>query len=309
MTQQSDPVILQQYKTLEARFDRAAQMYDATYGPSQATGQGSPLLGWLRERHLAVLRDLFPAGAAVLDIGSGTGEEALALAGDGYSVLGIDISPAMVRQAQTKAAVHGLQRRASFRALPAGRLALLDERGPFGGAYASLGTLNTEPDLPRFAEGLHHLLVNGAPFVAMVMSRHCAFEILRNLRRRKPEETLKRSDDWQETWAGSGGVTAPVRFYTPRTFAQPFKPYFKVESVQAFPLWLPPVYLHDLYRQDAARFQRWEALDRRMCRWPGFRAWGDHFLMVMRHTGQPESQTVEAEPGDVVPTAEKVENH
>ncbi len=52
----------------------------------------------------------FPDTRGAARLGSGTGNEALALAKSGYSVLGIDVSPAMVRQAQTKMAVYGMQR-------------------------------------------------------------------------------------------------------------------------------------------------------------------------------------------------------
>lgn len=289
MTTATDAATLQHYKTLEVRFDRAARLYDATYGPADEQGHGNPLMDWLRAEHLSVLRDLLPAEASVLDIGCGTGEEALALVRDGYSVLGIDISPAMIRQAQTKAAVHGVQRGFLVRALAAGQLASLDERGPFRGAYSSLGTLNTEPDLPAVAQALHALLEPGAPFVATVMSRRCLFEIVRGARRLAPRLALDRSGEWAESRAGAGGVVAPVRFYTPGEFAAPFSPYFAVESVRAFPLWLPPVHLHELYRAASDRYARAKRWDTRMRSWPGFRAWGDHFLMVLRHAAAPGS--------------------
>ncbi|HVO68838.1 MAG TPA: methyltransferase domain-containing protein [Aggregatilineaceae bacterium] len=285
MAQPDETGINQQYEVLQARFDQAAKLYDAQYGPPSGSRPGNPLLSWLREEHLSVVRGLVGTDAALLDIGCGTGEEAIPLARAGYSVLGIDISPAMVWQAQAKAAGHGLRREVMFKVLPAGRLGTLDERGPFQGAYASLGTLNTEPNLPGFASGLHDLLAPGAPFVATVMGRHCLFEILRNLRRFKPGETLKRSPDWTESRAGTGGVTAPVKFYMPDEFAAVFEPHFTVASVWAFPLWLPPVHLYELYRAKQAYFKRMEGRERRTRSWPGFRAWGDHFLMVLRHAG------------------------
>jgi SAM-dependent methyltransferase len=207
--------VLQYYKELEAKFDRAAQMYDATYGTPNESGRGNALLGWLRARHLDILRDIFEPGATVLDIGCATGEQAVTLAGEGYAVLGIDISPAMVRQAQTKAAVYGVQRQATFRCLAAGRLDLLDERGPFQGAYASLGTLNMEPDLPGFVHGLHARLERGAAFVATVMNRRCLYEFLYNLVRLKPGDTRRRPPGWTEGKAGPGGVVAPIKHYTP----------------------------------------------------------------------------------------------
>jgi SAM-dependent methyltransferase len=274
---------VQYYKTLEARFDRAAKLYDATYGPPSESGRGNALIGWLQNEFLTLLRDIFPVGAGLLDLGSGTGNEALAMVHNGYEVLGIDISPAMVRQAQTKMAVYGVQRGVSFRALPAAHLHKLDERGPFQGAYSSLGTLNTEPNLDSVAHDLHDLLEPGAAFVAVVMSRYCLFETLRKLRRAKNGDVLNRSGEWKEARAGAGGVVAPVKFYTPDEFAAHFAPYFTVESVCAFPLWMPPVQLHALYNANPEGFTRREGRERRMRTWPGFRSWGDHFLMVLRH--------------------------
>ncbi len=274
--------LTEQYKTLEARFDQAAKTYDTHYGPPSGSRPGNQLVCWLRAEHLTLVRSLVPPGATLLDIGCGTGEEALRLAQDGYSVLGVDVSPGMVWQAQAKLAGYGLRRGALFRVRPAGRLAELDERGPFQGAYASLGTLNTEPDLAGVARGLHELLGAGAPFVATVMSRHCLYEALVGLRPGGRGVRLERSGGWTESRAGASDVIAPVRFYTPREFAAPFAEHFAVERVMAFPLWLPPIHLHARYRGDSAR-QRRLVLERRMRTWPGLRAWGDHFLMVLRH--------------------------
>src|SRR5690606_37918306 len=137
----------------------------------------------------------------------------------GYGVLGIDVSPVMIRMAQAKAAVHGVGRQFHAHALAAGQLAKLSERGPFQGAYASLGTLNTEPDLPAVARELHDLLEPGAPFVATVMNRRCLYEWARAVRRLRPGEVMNRLRQWAESRAGASAVIAPVRFYSPREFA------------------------------------------------------------------------------------------
>jgi SAM-dependent methyltransferase len=279
-TQHASSAFDEHYETLKARFDQAAKLYDTQFGPPSGSRPGNPLLCWLRDEHLTLLRGLVKPGAGLLDIGCGTGEEAIRLVQEGYSVLGIDVSPAMIWQAQAKSGSLGLRRGLVFKTLPAGKIATLDERGPFQGAYASLGTLNTEPDLAGLAEGLHALLEPGAPFLATVMNRRCLFEKLAKL---TSEQKLKRSAEWTEARAGATSVTAPVRFYTPDQFAHAFQPHFSVESVIAFPLWLPPVHLHDLYRSQQDRFNKLEARERRMRSWPLFRALGDHFLMVLRN--------------------------
>ncbi len=64
------------------------------------------------------------AGAAALDLGTGPGHCALALARRGASVTGIDISPAQVAAARRAAAAAGLDGRARFVAGPAERIDL-----------------------------------------------------------------------------------------------------------------------------------------------------------------------------------------
>lgn len=51
----------------------------------------------------ALIRRFFPTGASVLDVGTGGGRAAIALAQQGYSVAGVDVSPAMVEQALRQA--------------------------------------------------------------------------------------------------------------------------------------------------------------------------------------------------------------
>jgi ubiquinone/menaquinone biosynthesis C-methylase UbiE len=119
---------------------------------------GNEVMSWLRLESLALLRETFPPGSRLLEIGCGTGEEAVALARDDRTVLATDISPKMAAQAYAKALSAGLTDRISALALPAGRIKALRISVPFDGAYASFGVLNCEADLPGLASGLARLL-------------------------------------------------------------------------------------------------------------------------------------------------------
>jgi SAM-dependent methyltransferase len=62
----------------------------------------------VRQAWTALMGGLLPAGpAAILDIGCGTGSLSLVMAGLGYVVSGIDLSPAMIGQARAKAEAAG----------------------------------------------------------------------------------------------------------------------------------------------------------------------------------------------------------
>lgn len=71
----------------------SARFYDLTTAADQALAGDVELYA-----------AMVPEGGSVLELGSGTGRVALALAARGASVLGIDLAPAMVAQAQAKRA-------------------------------------------------------------------------------------------------------------------------------------------------------------------------------------------------------------
>jgi len=116
-------------------FDDLAPDYDASF---TSTPLGSVLrtLVWSRlDRALAGAR-------YVLEIGCGTGEDAIRLAGRGVRVLAIDASPAMVRIATEKARSQGCSDRIEFRCLPMEDLDSLRAAERFDGTLSNFGALN-----------------------------------------------------------------------------------------------------------------------------------------------------------------------
>ena len=142
-------------------FDAAARDYDATWG----TNPVALLFRWtFQERLLA----LFPRGARVVDLGCGTGDDALFLAAHGVRVGAIDVSPAMIAAAQAKADARGLSGSVSF---TRGSASELPGFAPsWDGAYSDFGPLNCE-DVSAVAARLATLLRPGAPVLFSVMGR------------------------------------------------------------------------------------------------------------------------------------------
>ncbi|ACY17354.1 class I SAM-dependent methyltransferase [Haliangium ochraceum] len=87
---ESSPEFSQDLLDQAAAFDRIGANYEAVFG-ANATQEAA--LAWLRDR--------LPEGASVLDLGAGTGAPTAAmLSAAGHRVVGIDISPEMVRIAR-----------------------------------------------------------------------------------------------------------------------------------------------------------------------------------------------------------------
>src|SRR5699024_9291783 len=102
---------------------------------------------------------------SLLEIGCGSGTEAIALAHMGASVLATDASPGMIEVLRGKLALPSLRRlEIEPRVLRAEQLGLLrSECGPgaFDGAYSSLGPLNCVDDLSEVVANLAYLVDTG----------------------------------------------------------------------------------------------------------------------------------------------------
>ncbi len=267
------------YEQIGRGFDHSAPSYDHEIGLN-------PAMQYMRRISLSTLLSTFEAGQRVLEIGCGTGEEAVALGERGIHVLATDLSPQMVEWTRHKAATAGLEGRVQVRCLPAGRLSALQdewEEGAFEGAYSSFGPLNGEPELGPVREALATLLRPGSPLVASVMNRVCAFETVWYLAHGHPRQAIRR---WEgRTMAPvSPDLTdvVPTWYHTPHSFTRAFAPTFRRHSCRALPFLLPPPFAAPLWRERARWMQRlvwWE--ERLAPRWP-FCALGDHFLIVLQ---------------------------
>jgi len=269
------------YADTARAFDAVAPHYDAVYGP-----QGNAVMTWMRIENLALLKATFPPGSYLLEIGCGTGEEAVALARAGRHVLATDVSPRMAAIAQAKANASGLGERVRAVAVPAARLDVLQPKTPFDGAYASFGALNCEPRLERFGAALAELVRPGGAFVCSVMGRFCPFEIGWFLLHGRPRLAIRRlRQGWQPApVSGSGGIEVSVitRYLTARSLRQILHPAFAIERTLSLPLLLPPPYLDAVFKKHRDLFAHMESLERRLRhRWP-WRLWGDHVVLVLR---------------------------
>lgn len=270
------------YDVLARAFDRAAPGYDRLY-------RANPIMAWMRGESLRLLEETLPPGSRLLEIGCGTGEEALALAAMGHRVVATDISPAMIEVGRAKAAATGLP--ITWLVSSAGSLGSLEhelKREAFNGAYSSFGALNCEPRLADLAKVLARWLPPGAPFVCSVMNYPCLWETTWHLLHGQPSAAFRRGR--QPARAGltsaTGRAEVPVTYYRPDSFAAPFAPWFRPSLVRALGLAVPPPYLAPALGggRVMAVLTHLERLLRDL---PLFRGWGDHFIVVLRRSPAP----------------------
>jgi SAM-dependent methyltransferase len=217
------------YSTVAA-FDGLATDYDASFTDT-ALGRALRELVWLR------LDDTFASAKRVLDIGCGTGEDALHLARRGIRVVGIDASSAMVQAARQKALAAGCAAQVEFHCAPMEQLGTLLEGQTFDGVLSNFGAVNCVADLRSLIAAAAARLAPGGKLLWVVMGRYVPWEWLwyglRGDLRRAWRRLLRSGAEWR-------GIT--VCYPTPAEMRRLLSPGFVVSRVSPLGFALPPSY-------------------------------------------------------------------
>ena len=212
-----------------AAFDELAEDYDADF-------THSPVGSALRAIVAGRLDKAFEGAQRVLDLGCGTGEDAIRVARSGVDVLGIDASPAMVRAAQDKARRGGYSDRAQFRCLPIENLGSTDTGGSFDGVLSNFGALNCVSDLPAVVGAVAAKLTPGARLVWVLLGRYVPWEWSWFLLRADPARA------WRRLRGTTGWRGLNIAYPAPGAVIGMLAPHFRVDALRPLGVVLPPSY-------------------------------------------------------------------
>jgi SAM-dependent methyltransferase len=208
------------------------------------------VFSFYRAISLDELGSTFKPGDRLLELGCGTGDEAVALARMGARVLLTDISESQVRMARQKIQREGLDALLTARVLATDGLDTLARElgeGAFDGAFSSFGALNCAPGIERLPRYLHALIRPDGHFLCSVMNRTCAWEIFSGLASLRPGRAFRRMGEPAASIDGVPNSRVNVRYFTPFQIADIFRPRFQIESMRHHPM-LPPPYLDGVFR-------------------------------------------------------------
>jgi len=237
-------------------FDSLAANYDQlwTHAPSGRLQ---------REAFWNYARRYLEGAKKVLDIGCGTGEDARRLMRQGVRVTALDISASMVVVARARGV--------DARVLAAEELETIDDC--FDAAISNFGALNCVPDLASLRDRLARVVKAGGCAILCMLSRFCLWETVWFLVRGEPRKAVRR-------WRGATITSGGLRVYYPRVrdVQRALAPQFTLVEQRGIGIGVPPSYMN--FPESALR--RAAAVDRGISALPGFRACGDHTLLIFR---------------------------
>jgi ubiquinone/menaquinone biosynthesis C-methylase UbiE len=240
-----------------AAFDQIAATYDDLWTHT-TIGQLQRAAFW---HHAG---KLFTPGQTILDLGCGTGEDALRLHVGGMEVIAIDGSPEMIRAAR--------RRGVDARLCRIEDLASIDDS--FDGAISNFGALNCVENLSDLRPSLARLIRPGGYVAVCVLGRFCLWE---GLWYALHGDIRKASRRWGAKASASVGLT--VYYPTVREIRDALSPDFSLTQSTGIGICVPPSFVRGL---SAGFLERLGRIDAVIAKWRGFRAISDHRLLIFR---------------------------
>lgn len=222
-------------------FDAAAAQYDDTFTHT-FTGKGQRSLVWkwvnrmIEKQHNKNLK--------ILEINCGTGVDALYLAQKGHQVLATDISPKMIKIAQSKKTKQNLQN-LTFDVLDINHLERIEDS--FDLVFSNFGGLNclSPQQLTMLTTKVAQLLTPKGLFVAVIMSRKCCWERMYYFAKRNKLQQQRRMQI-EPLEINVNGTMVTTWFYSPKEFQELFDKSFQFVMVKPIGIGYPPSYLNSL---------------------------------------------------------------
>ncbi len=248
-------------------FDALAADYDAAFTD---TALGGTLRRFVWDR----IDVCFEGAARVLDLGCGTGEDAMRLAASGRQVVALDASAAMVQQAREKARARGLSTQVSFHCAPMERLGEVLRMQRFDAALSNFGALNCVEDLPRVIADLAQHLHPGARLLWVPMGRYVPWEWAWYLLRGQPARARRRLSSGRLPWRG-----LTLAYPTPRQLTSLLAPHFRIERVRPLGVALPPTFAAEWLGRSPRTLALLTRLERAAQRWSALASCSDHYIV------------------------------
>ncbi len=253
-------------------FDHIGARYDEEYTNTE-------LSWWFRRRVWDRLGVMFKPGDRVIELGCGTGEDALWLAKRGVHVLAGDGSPAMIAETARKAKEAGLDNMIETRLLDFNEAPNWNLEAGYDGAYSNYGPLNCVGDWKAIGLQIAHAVRPGGKIGLGVIGPWCPWEMFwfaihgdfKNATRRLRKSTIAHLD----------GNYFEVFYPSPGRMQRDFGDGFRRDLLWGLGVFLPP---SDLYKPVGRRpwlAKPLLAMERLTApHWP-FKYLGDHYWLEL----------------------------
>lgn len=248
-------------------FDNAARTYDETFTNS-CVGEVQREQVWKHvDKHLNKFN-------SVLEVNCGTGEDAHRWDFRGKAVIGTDISPEMIRVAESKfPELH-------FRVLDVNQLCSYDYT--FDTLFSNFGGLNclSPEQLQKFFVNAYDELDKNGHLVLVLMGKKCSWERFYFFFKAKWKKAGRRNTTACVD-VNVDGSDVKTWYFSPKEVKEMSAQHFEVVKTKPIGLFIPPSYLAPKFEKRKRTFSFLKFMDRVFTH-AAFSNNSDHFLIILK---------------------------
>ncbi len=257
-----------------AAFTKQSAVFDALYS-------GNTIIQYKRERVRNHVQQYLQPGSQVLELNSGTGEDALWFAQQGHHVHATDIAAGMQQQLLQKVNAAGLEDRISTEQISFTALQNLKEKKQYDQIFSNFAGLNCTGQLDKVLASFSALLKCGGVVTLVLLPKFCLWEFLL-LFKGQFKTAFRRLFSSKGVQAHIEGEYFRCWYYNPSFVMRHMQQEYDVLSVEGLCTLVPPSYMEGFAEKHPklyAFLQRLEAKQKKS--WP-WRAVGDYYIISLR---------------------------
>jgi len=258
----------------ETAFTGQSAVFDEIYG-------ADAIINYKRSRVRNHVLQFLPPKATILELNSGTGDDALFFAKLGHRVHATDISAGMQQQLKNKTAACGMDQNVTTEKISFTRLDQLRSRGPYDLIFSNFAGLNCTHELAKVLMSFNDLLNPNGIITLVVLPKFCLWETLL-IFKGKFRTAFRRFFSHKGRMTHVNGEYFKCWYYNPAFIVKELKDQFDLLAIEGLCTIVPPSYIEGFAEKHPHAYQFLKSKeDRLKSAWP-WKYIGDYYIISLK---------------------------